>query len=74
MPRPEPQSAADILDRLRELVEDDGRTTTAIAEAAAMARSQLAGYLTGRRRPTIDALLQVLAALDPPRTLADLDS
>lgn len=62
--------------RLLELVEADGRTRNAIAEAAGMSRAQLSQILTGYRAdPSGSVLLRILEALgkdwpdlaDPPR-------
>lgn len=75
MPRAKPTPAptgADALDQLRDLVEADGRSIAAIAEAAEMSRSQLSQVLNGiRPNPSVGTVARVLAALG--RSWADLD-
>ena len=76
MPRrpPPPPSYADALDRLRELVEADGRSQVEIGEAIdpPMSRSQLHQLLSGGvRAPSIETVARILAAVG--RTWSDLD-
>ncbi len=72
---PPPPHAPDALDRLRELVEADGRPIAEIAAACdpPMGRTNLHGVLSGARRsPSIETIARILAGLG--RTWSDLDS
>ena len=67
-------TAADALDQLRDLVEQDGRPIAEIAESCdpPMGRTNLHGVLSGARRtPSIETVARILAGLG--RSWADLD-
>ncbi len=74
IPRPAPISAADVFDRLRELVEADPRPVAQIAAALdpPMSRAQLGQILRGERDPTLRTLARIGAGLRPAATLGDL--
>ena len=71
--RKQPPAPDQIRARLRQLIDADGRTKAAIAEAAGMSKSQFGQVLSGHRAnsPRYDTLARVLAALG--RSFADLE-
>jgi DNA-binding phage protein len=68
-----PPHAPDALDRLRELVAEDGHSIADIATGAGMSRTHLHAVLSGdRANPSITTVATILAALG--RSWSDLDS
>lgn len=64
MPSTKPPTPVALRDRLRYLVEQDGRTQTEIAESVGMSQAHLSQILNGiRDKPSADTVGRLLTAM-----------